>query len=86
LQPLRDVHCRSPSAQSGHRSLAEHGFSNLDLSRLNKLRAVVVPDTQPAVGIHPVAEQTMRFDYPSSARSAFASSRSLVSKPSVNQS
>jgi hypothetical protein len=34
-------------AQSGRWALAEHGFSNLDLSRLNKLRAVVVSDTQP---------------------------------------
>ena len=36
--------------------------------------------------VSPRHTQMACFDYPSSARSDFASSKSLVSKPSVNQS
>ena len=48
-------------------------------------RCLIEPCPIRTVNRDAVGEQRPSADYPSSARSAFASSKSLVSKPSVNQ-
>ena len=74
LKPVRDVHRRS-SAQWGRWSLAEQW--------LRQPRPVQVVNSSP--GRPPIPPQMTCVDYPSSARRDFASCKSLVSKPSVNQ-